>query len=91
MSWRSVPPTAGSAVADAMGVEKTDASCYHHQCVERLGAGLTVTARAADGTVESLELPDAIGWFLAVQWHPEDTAAEDPSQQRLFDVLVRSA
>ena len=26
--------------------------------------------------------------LLAVQWHPEDTAATDPAQQRLFDALV---
>jgi putative glutamine amidotransferase len=81
----------GSVVARAAGVEKTDASCYHHQRVDRLGTGLLVTARAADGTVEALELQDARGWFTAVQWHPEDTAHEDPAQQGLFDALVRAA
>lgn len=82
---------AGSRVARALGEEKADASCYHHQRVDRLGDGLTVTATAADGTVEGLELPGARGWFTAVQWHPEDTAHEDPVQQRLFDALVRAA
>ncbi|MFF7981137.1 gamma-glutamyl-gamma-aminobutyrate hydrolase family protein [Streptomyces sp. NPDC007901] len=82
---------AGSRVARALGEEKADASCYHHQRVDRLGQGLTVTATAADGTVEGLELPGARGWFTAVQWHPEDTAHEDPVQQRLFDALVRAA
>ncbi|MEU9627355.1 gamma-glutamyl-gamma-aminobutyrate hydrolase family protein [Streptomyces luteogriseus] len=81
----------GSLVARAAGVEKADASCYHHQRVDRLGAGLCVTARAADGTIEALELPGAAGWFAAVQWHPEDTAHEDPAQQGLFDALVRAA
>ena len=81
----------GSLVARATGVEKTDASCYHHQRVDRPGAGLRVTARAADGTAEALELPGAAGWFTAVQWHPEDTAHEDPAQQGLFDALVRAA
>ncbi|MFF7790934.1 gamma-glutamyl-gamma-aminobutyrate hydrolase family protein [Streptomyces sp. NPDC007991] len=81
----------GSVVARAAGVEKTDASCYHHQRVDHLGAGLRVTARAAGGTVEALELPGARGWFTAVQWHPEDTAHEDPAQQGLFDALVRAA
>lgn len=81
----------GSLVARATGAEKTDASCYHHQCVDRPGAGLRVTARAADGTVEALELPGAGGWFTAVQWHPEDTAHENPAQQGLFDALVRAA
>ncbi|MFJ3799262.1 gamma-glutamyl-gamma-aminobutyrate hydrolase family protein [Streptomyces sp. NPDC090088] len=82
---------AGSRVARVLGEEKADASCYHHQRVDRLGDGLTVTATAADGTVEGLELPGARGWFTAVQWHPEDTAHEDPVQQRLFDALVRAA
>jgi gamma-glutamyl-gamma-aminobutyrate hydrolase PuuD len=31
------------------------------------------------------------GWLLAVQWHPEDTAAGDPAQQRLFGALVSAA
>ncbi|MCX5329211.1 MULTISPECIES: gamma-glutamyl-gamma-aminobutyrate hydrolase family protein [unclassified Streptomyces] len=81
----------GTLLERATGVEKVEASCYHHQRVDRLGAGLAVTARAADGTVEGLELPGAQGWFTAVQWHPEDTAHEDPAQQGLFDALVRAA
>jgi putative glutamine amidotransferase len=81
----------GTLLEQAADAEKAEASCYHHQRVERLGTGLTVTARAADGTVEGLELPGAAGWFTAVQWHPEDTAHTDPVQQGLFDALVRAA
>ncbi|WP_217212871.1 gamma-glutamyl-gamma-aminobutyrate hydrolase family protein [Streptomyces sp. AC550_RSS872] len=81
----------GTLLEQATGTEKTDASCYHHQRVDRTGVGLTVTARAVDGTVEGLELPGVHGWFTAVQWHPEDTAHEDPAQQGLFDALVRAA
>ncbi|MFI5805833.1 gamma-glutamyl-gamma-aminobutyrate hydrolase family protein [Streptomyces sp. NPDC051561] len=81
----------GSTVARAAGAEKVDASCYHHQSIEVLGTGLRVTARAADSTIEALELPSGRGWFAAVQWHPEDTAAQDPAQQGLFDALVRAA
>ncbi|MGA5451661.1 gamma-glutamyl-gamma-aminobutyrate hydrolase family protein [Streptomyces umbrinus] len=81
----------GTLLELATGVEKTEASCYHHQRVDRPGAGLTVSARAADGTVEGLEHPGLHGWFTAVQWHPEDTAHEDPAQQGLFDALVRAA
>ncbi|MFE3515844.1 gamma-glutamyl-gamma-aminobutyrate hydrolase family protein [Streptomyces sp. NPDC059166] len=83
--------SAGSGLTRILGVDKTDASCYHHQHVDRPGEGLTVTARAADGTAEALELPGSEGWFLAVQWHPEDTAATDPVQHRLFEALVRAA
>ncbi len=66
-------------------------SCHHHQAVETLGAGLTATAHAADGTVEAIELPEAPGWFRGVQWHPEDTAATDPAQHDLFAALVLAA
>ncbi|GAA3368358.1 gamma-glutamyl-gamma-aminobutyrate hydrolase family protein [Streptomyces sannanensis] len=81
----------GTLLEQATGAEKAEASCYHHQRVDRLGTGLTVTAQAADETVEGLELPGIHGWFTAVQWHPEDTAHEDPAHQGLFDALVRAA
>lgn len=81
----------GTLLERAAGAQKVEVSCYHHQRVNGIAAGLTVTARAADGTVEGLELPGARGWFTAVQWHPEDTAHEDPAQQGLFDALVRAA
>ena len=49
------------------------ASCYHHQCIDRLGAGLDIVGRAEDGTIEAVTI-DSPGWSFAVQWHPEDTA-----------------
>jgi len=84
-----VPLTSGTA-REALGPGVT-ASCYHHQRIDRLGAGLRVVGSAEDGTIEAVELPAAAGWFLGVQWHPEDTAASDPAQQRAFDALVRAA
>ena len=66
-------------------------SCYHHQAIDTLGTGMAITARATDGTVEAVELPDAGSWLLAVQWHPEDTAATDANQQALFNALVKAA
>jgi putative glutamine amidotransferase len=80
----------GTVLADAVG-ESLQASCFHHPRVRRLGAGLVPAARAADGTVEGAVLPDAPGWFLAVQWHPEDTVTDDPGQLALFAALVDAA
>ncbi|PRY38862.1 gamma-glutamyl-gamma-aminobutyrate hydrolase family protein [Umezawaea tangerina] len=48
----------------------TTVSCYHHQAVDVLGAGLVATGRSADGTVESLQLTDR-DFVVGVQWHPE--------------------
>ncbi|MCM2387116.1 gamma-glutamyl-gamma-aminobutyrate hydrolase family protein [Streptomyces albipurpureus] len=81
----------GSRIARITGGEKAEVSCYHRLRVDRLGEGLRITARAADGTPEALELVGAKGWLTAVQWHPEDTAHEDPTQQRIFDALIKVA
>ncbi len=80
---------ADSLLADVMDATHVTVSCHHHQAIERLGDGLRVVGRAADGIVEAMELDGA--FVLAVQWHPEDTAGDDPSQQRLFDALIRRA
>lgn len=55
---------------------------YHHQAIDRLAPGLTVSAHADDGTIEAVEL-DGHPFALAVQWHPE--AAEDCL---LFQALI---
>lgn len=81
---------AGSVLADVVGPSAA-ASCYHHQRVSRLADGLVPVAHAADGTIEGAVLPDAKGWFLAVQWHPEDTYSTDPAQLALFRALVDAA
>ena len=81
----------GTPLADAVGPDDLQISCYHHQSLDTLGAGLEVWARASDGTVEAVGMPSAPGWFLGVQWHPEDTAAQDPRQAALFGALVTAA
>nr|WP_324607247.1 gamma-glutamyl-gamma-aminobutyrate hydrolase family protein [Streptomyces rimosus] len=38
----------GGASGNRRGAEKVEVSCYRHQRVDRLGDGLSITARAAD-------------------------------------------
>lgn len=66
----------GSRLADIYG-SRLAVNSLHHQTVDRLGDGLTVTASSNDGVVEGVELGDAV---LAVQWHPEllPTRSTDP-------------
>ncbi|WP_328441487.1 gamma-glutamyl-gamma-aminobutyrate hydrolase family protein [Streptomyces sp. NBC_00444] len=80
----SVKPVPGTLYAGVVP-EETAVPTYHHQAVDRLGAGLVVSAYAGDGTVEAVELP-AGGWVLGVQWHPE--MGED---LRVMEALVRAA
>ena len=69
-----------SIVGEAPGVQ-----CHHHQAIDQLGEGLTVCARAADGTIEGVELAGA-RFALGVQWHPEEDGDD-----RLFKALVEAA
>lgn len=84
----SVAP--GSLLSELVGTTLT-ASCYHHQQVTRLGAGLRATARAEDSALEAVEADGLPGWFLGVQWHPEDTVADDPAQRAIMAALVEAA
>lgn len=85
---QAVTIEAGSLLAKAMGTPRPVATCHHHQSVDAVGRGLVVVARADDDVVEGLELEQSGGWLLAVQWHPEDTAATDPANQNLFNALI---
>ena len=80
----------GTRVSSAAGSTTLRSSCHHHQGVDRVGDGLVVAARAADGLVEAIER-EGDGWMIGVEWHPEDTADHDPAQQGLFDALVERA
>lgn len=80
----------GSRLAALMGTMRSSPVTWHHQAPDRIATPLRVAARADDGTVEALELPEH-PWLVAVQWHPELSAAEDAEQQRIFDGLVAAA
>ena len=43
----------------------------HHQAIDRLAPGLKVRARAHDGVIEAVYMPEK-PWIRAVQWHPEN-------------------
>jgi putative glutamine amidotransferase len=78
-------------LASALGSARLEAcSSHHQQAVARLGDGLAETGWSDDGVLEAIE--DAGGrWLVGVQWHPEDTAGDDPQQQRIFDAFVAEA
>jgi putative glutamine amidotransferase len=64
-----ITPAPGTLLASLLPGPAT-VPTHHHQAVDRLGGGLTVSARADDGTVEAVEVPGA-RFALGVQWHPE--------------------
>jgi putative glutamine amidotransferase len=78
-----------SRLADVLGTTELDVNSFHHQAIDRLGAGLRVCARAPDGTIEGIE-DDALPFLVAVQWHAE-TLVGIPGHGGLFRELVAVA
>ncbi|HSH22919.1 MAG TPA: gamma-glutamyl-gamma-aminobutyrate hydrolase family protein [Acidimicrobiales bacterium] len=81
-----------SRLAAAVASDRlSSCTSIHHQGIERLGDGLMAVGWSDDGLVEALEPAEGDGWLVAVQWHPEITAADDPGQQALFNAFTREA
>jgi putative glutamine amidotransferase len=74
----------GSRLADLVG-RAPKVNSYHHQSINRLGTGLTITA-SADGVVEAVE-SEKHRFALGVQWHPERISSR-PEQHQLFRAFV---
>ena len=73
-----------------VGQGRVPVSSYHHQAIDLLAPGLRVVGRADDGCIEAVEHESAD--VLGVQWHPEDTADQVPTDHALFvDLAERAA
>lgn len=83
----SISVMAESFLARIVGETLTAPISWHHQAIRRVAAGLSPVAHATDGTIEAVEMPDH-PWLIGVQWHPEMSAAEEATQQHLFDAFV---
>jgi putative glutamine amidotransferase len=77
---------AGSLAARAAGEEQHGTKSHHHQGVDRIGEGLTVSGWSdLDDLPEAIEAPGA-RFALGVQWHPE---ADELS--RVIESFVKEA
>jgi len=77
----------GSLLHRVLGRDRVRVNSLHHQAINRVGEGLSVSARSDDGLVEAVELPER-RFLLGVQWHPEELVGEHDWAQRLFGALV---
>jgi len=82
----AVALAAGSRLAALAESERIEVNSFHHQAIERLGAGLEPVAWADDGVIEGVEAP-ADPFTLGVQWHAE-CLVERPEQAALFERLI---
>ncbi len=70
--------------------EAARVNSFHHQAVEKVGAGFRVAAYAPDGVVEAIEREDG-SFAVGVQWHPESLIDTDSGMYALFEAFVRQA
>lgn len=79
--------TSGSRLAGIFGTLEIRTNSYHHQAIDKLGAGLTAVAHSGDGLVEAVE-ERAGSFVLGVQWHPEMAFERFPEQHAPFQALL---
>ena len=82
--------TEGGVFHQVMGAQKVMTNTLHGQGIKTPGPRLMIDGYAPDGTPETIYVKDAPGFTLAVQWHPEYKAAEDPVSRPLFEAFGKA-
>jgi putative glutamine amidotransferase len=71
--------------------DRLTVNSLHSQGVDRLGKGLVIEAKAADGVVEAFRVADAPEFAVAVQWHPEWQFQSNEFSRALFAAFGAAA
>lgn len=79
----------GSRLAQVLGPAPLRVNAIHRQAIDRLGVGLTVAAREANGVIQAIEDRSRRFW-IGVQYHPE-LLLYRTRHRRLFKALVEAA
>ena len=87
--------TAHGLLHAVLGTLSVSVNSVHKQAIAKLGNGLTVEAKADDGTIESISVKGAKRFALGVQWHPEYWASQagetDPPSTAIFRAFLAAA
>ncbi|MFI5001990.1 MAG: gamma-glutamyl-gamma-aminobutyrate hydrolase family protein [Reyranellales bacterium] len=78
----------GGMLHRLLGERRLLVNSLHAQGVEKLAPRARLEATADDGQIEAFSLPDAPGFALALQWHPEHRALENPISMKLFGAFA---
>ncbi|AUQ69867.1 gamma-glutamyl-gamma-aminobutyrate hydrolase family protein [Phaeobacter inhibens] len=76
--------TEGGVFHRLFGAAEVMTNSLHGQGIKAPGSRIVIDGTAPDGTPEGIYVKDAPGFTLAVQWHPEWDAANDPVSRPLF-------
>lgn len=72
------------------GEKEIRVNSFHHQAVKTVKGGMVISAYAADGIPEAVELPGH-PFAVGVQWHPEWLVNRFPHARRLFAAFIHAA
>ncbi len=81
----------GGLLSQLTGRESLTVNSLHSQGVKELAPGLSIEAEAGDGLVEAYTYPEAKGFTLAVQWHPEWKVSDNKDSLALFNAFMDAA
>ncbi|MEO0386944.1 MAG: gamma-glutamyl-gamma-aminobutyrate hydrolase family protein [Pseudomonadota bacterium] len=80
----------GGHFARIFGADEVLVNSLHGQGIAEIGARVVVEGYAPDGTHEAIHIEGASAFAMAVQWHPEWNAANDPVSRPLFEAFGRA-
>lgn len=79
-----ITATAGGCLAAIIGSAPVTVNSVHGQGIDRLAPTARTEALAPDGQIEAISITSHPGFSLALQWHPEWQAGDNPVSQKLF-------
>tara|TARA_R110000772_G_scaffold245830_1_gene359407 strand:+ start:303 stop:1022 length:720 start_codon:yes stop_codon:yes gene_type:complete len=86
----TVQITPGTRLHQITGTDEIAVNTAHNEALRDIPDSITISARAPDGVIEAIELPDR-RFALGVQWHPEFFLDDVDPNFKLFTNLVGAA
>ncbi|HYD06239.1 MAG TPA: gamma-glutamyl-gamma-aminobutyrate hydrolase family protein [Reyranella sp.] len=80
----------GGLLHRLVGERRVMVNSLHAQGVAELAPRARAEAYADDGQIEAFSVPDAPAFTLALQWHPEHRALDNPVSVRMFDAFAQA-
>lgn len=78
----------GGLLARIVHESRFQVNSLHSQGIDRLAPPLRADAIAPDDTVEAVSMPEARGFVLGLQWHPEWRWRENPVSRQIFSAFA---
>ncbi|WP_118132426.1 gamma-glutamyl-gamma-aminobutyrate hydrolase family protein [Oceanicella sp. SM1341] len=82
--------TPGGKFAQLFGSDVIQVNSLHGQGVIDAGSRVVIEGYAPDGTAEALHIAGACNFAMAVQWHAEWRAGDDPVSRALFTAFAEA-